>query len=414
MKQEGDLNSDAGKTRPGGRRCRARVGWVRALGLSVLALMMLLVAADRVLELGLLPPPLIAHLETAAEAVVGDGAAPAEYTHVPVGGTAAPVPMRLHFERRKAVALLLALEAMRAKAEERIVRWAGPRRAGVRRPVPEEEAAKVTALAQEATERVSAFLAVDAETARGLLSALRWPWLGYDLRDVALDAILPGPDGRPAALAGLSADRFAGAVREARSRGHWIEIRSRLTAQHSLTENQVQALRGWLCREALDGAFVSSRRRRKAEEALARYLALAPAQGKTVVVMAGAQQLVRAGVQGFGVLIEMLEGHPDLALPLLVESVRRAGVAEQARLNASKLAGPEAESAAQTLVALGPFGAEALNAAMAAYPPQTLRRARELLGRIRREWPLESKAFENLGADVRRWRRWYAKARNVL
>jgi hypothetical protein len=110
----------------------------------------------------------------------------------------------------------------------------------------------------------------------------------------------------------------------------------------------------------------------------------------------------------------MLDRQPALALPLLRECVRTAGVRDLAVRAAAQLGGPGSLSAEQTVAALGPFGLEAI----LSLSPEQARRAGQEVERLRRlieaQWPHGNDAFEALGKDAALWRRWYRQARPAL
>jgi hypothetical protein len=150
-----------------------------------------------------------------------------------------------------------------------------------------------------------------------------------------------------------------------------------------------------------------------AVECLERLAALTPAQAQAVLAMAGAKELLNAGTFAFPVLIEMLEDKHEVALPLLHECVSRAGVFEQALRAAEKLGGLESAGAERVLIALGPFGAEAIKPVAQRRGGQVSTAASRVLGEIRGNWP-DGKAPQVLGDDAASWRRWFSQAKTAL
>lgn len=93
--------------------------------------------------------------------------------------------------------------------------------------------------------------------------------------------------------------------------------------------------------------------------------------------------------------------------------MRRTAVREQALRAVAELGGPDSARAESTLIALGPFGLDALEA----MPHQGSRGravAEHVRSAIAAEWPDGRPALDVLGKDAAEWRRWYRQARKVL
>ena len=72
------------------------------------------------------------------------------------------------------------------------------------------------------------------------------------------------------------------------------------------------------------------------------------------------------------------------------------------------------EHAEETLIALGPFGAQAVRALGRSVEGTMNARALAVLARIHEDWPDEEDALKLLGSSPDRWRRWHRRARRVL
>jgi hypothetical protein len=133
-----------------------------------------------------------------------------------------------------------------------------------------------------------------------------------------------------------------------------------------------------------------------------------------MLAMAGARELTMAGTDALPLLMRMLGEDPELFLPVLKRCVRQAGIPKQALRAAVRLAGKGQQDAAEVLVALGPFGAQALQEVATRTGRELPAEAQRVLERIREDWPEAEDAFETLGQKPERWRRWHRRARPVL
>ncbi len=389
-----------------------------AVLLACLAGGVALVAVDRLLGLCLFPRELTLRLRAAAEAVMPDRqdeAQPEFVEAVGPGGLRVPVPTTLSFDHAEAIRLVLELELMRTRCEEAIARARSVEYLG---DDPDKQAAAVKEAAdlwQAAAGRVGSFLAApEPERARIVLAGLGWPWLG-DSADPLRTEDLEGPfPERPAALGSLSDEQWKALLAGADTQEPWPQVEARLAQDYRLSEGQVRALQAYLCRRDVRRAFRSPGHKRKAGLTLARLGALTPAQVRTVLAMRGAIELLEAGTFAFPPLIEMLEARPELARPLLHECIRRNGVREQALRAANRLGGPDSTRSERTLIALGPFGAEAIRALAARRGGQFSPQAQRILIEIEADWPGGGNALELLGTDAALWRRWYRRARKAL
>lgn len=186
-------------------------------------------------------------------------------------GDAIAVPAALQFDRERAVRLALELDDM--------LRDGGSVALPVR--VRADPRGRRQAAQLEAEMLLGEFLAVEPERARLVLCALGWP----------------APEGASSDAAGAS--RLSGA-------------------------------RAMACREAVVGAFASEQGYKDACEGLARSADLAPAQCETVLAMAGALELTRAGRAGVDALRIMAKTDPRLGQPLLRYASGRLGSAPSA------------------------------------------------------------------------------------
>ena len=201
-----------------------------------------------------------ARLDRAAQAVVQVRPRRRGLVVIRTKGDAIAVPAAVQFDRERAVRLALELDDM--LRDEGSVALAVRVRADAR--------GRRRAAQLEAEMLLGEFLAVEPERARLVLCALGWP----------------APEGASSDAAGVS--RLSGA-------------------------------RAMACREAVAGAFGSERGYRDACEGLARSADLAPAQCETVLAMAGALELTRAGRAGIDALRIMAKTHPRLGGMLLSE-----------------------------------------------------------------------------------------------
>ena len=398
----------------------AQVPWrVKAtvLLLGSLAVLVGLAAADRVLGLGLLPPPLTLQLRAAARAVAAPQAeqgAPDLLHAIGPGGLPMDLPGSPQFDRVQAVRLFMQLDALRAECEKTMAHLVatdylqGPKEERL------SEARQILVFWSFAQEGLGRFLAVEPPRAQLILAGLGWPWVGDgegNLNIADFDPPFPAQPGSLLNLSGLAwHSLFVAAESEHRP---WLEVRAKLAARYGLNEQQSRALEAYLCRLRLQSAFHSPAEKRMAVECLERLAALTPAQAQAVLAMAGTRELLNAGTFAFPVLIEMLEDKHEVALPLLHECVSRAGVFEQALRAAEKLGGLDNAGAERVLIALGPFGAEAIKAGAQRRGGQVRPAALLVLDEIRKQWP-EGKALQVLGADAASWRRWYSQAKTVL
>ena len=194
----------------------------------------------------------------------------------------------------------------------------------------------------------------------------------------------------------------------------WPAAKTALTGQYGLSENEAETLRAYLCRRSLEDAFAGFPDSSGATENLTEYVELSDAQLRTVLAMRGALDLTLSGTQAYPALIWLLEQDRSLAVPLLKRCTRVNDVQRQAELAVSRLGGPGWKGARRELIALGPFGAAALEEALQQADFQPTERGRHILQTIRGDWPADGAALDLLGPDSEAWRRWYDRAQDVL
>jgi len=414
--------AEAGPDRPQQRRKGGRprlwrnAAWLSSALLTSLACITLLAALDRFFGFGIFPPPLQAQLRAAAQAVAParEDMEPARYAEAHGKGVMVTVPVQERYDRERAIRLALELDSEREKLEELIVRVVVQGESGVTGDAFRRERARIAELAGGAESKVREFLAVGPSRARVILYALGWPWLRYELDRLSVSDLRAALSERPGPLQGIEGETFSAMVARVQRAPSWLVARMQLEEQHRLTESQLEALRAHVCRKYLKKAFVSWLAKRRAKKALARYATLTPAQVRTVLAMAGALELTGNGTQAFPALVSLLDEWPLLALPLLHKCVEANEIERQAHLAATGLFRSRSARARGELVALGPFGADALAAAAGRYPAEVRDAARGVLEVIKARWPQEGSALEVLGSDPERWRRWYEHAREVL
>jgi hypothetical protein len=254
---------------------------------------------------------------------------------------------------------------------------------------------------REAAGRLGKFLALEAERADLVLSALGWP-PGDEAHVPEQSASAPEQDPR----------RREGILAAADRDEPWQVTRRRLEARFGLGGDELRGVRARLCRRAVRRAFGSPGSADRALDALARLADLAPAQGRAVLAMEAARRLSGGAPQAFTELIALLGDPAAPALPLIEEWVCNAGVPERALRAAQALDGPESPRAPRTLQALGPFGLDALN--VVGERRGWTERAAELRARLEAAWGPDANALETLGRHPNRWRRWWRGAREVL
>jgi len=405
---------------PRAKELRAPSVWT----VRLLVLLLILAAAgavvpllDRMLGLGLFPAPLTRQLRRAADAVLPDRQADAAEDSVqaaaPGGGAFLSVPRAPAFDRRQAVGLILDLDAMRSECGRAVAQVRAMDYLSAEGGHGEGQLAQIAGLWDGATSRLGEFLAVERERARVILAALGWPWLG-DEGPTPADLDPPGAP-RPGAFRDMPGGVWQSVLERAAAEEPWPRVAASLASRRGLGARDIRALQAFLCRRDVGRAFRSRADMNRAQQSLARLASLTAGQTRTVMAMAAVRELLQAGAFALPVLIDMLETDPGLALPILHECIRRMGVREQARLAAVDLGGVNTARAERVLIALGPFGAEAV-AAMAAVPegPRGSAAAR-VLSRIGADWASRgSSALAELGTDPQRWRRWYEQAREAL
>jgi hypothetical protein len=388
-----------------------------ALLLAGLAALVAVVALDRVTGLGLFKPDLDLQLCAAADAVASDDPSLGEHKDVRLmlpDGTAVNVPTAQALDRAAAVRLLLQLEAMRRECESAVARALATDYLAAAAGKPPAEMAKIAALTADAQKKVSEFLVIEPPRAALVLAALGWPWLGDDPGRLTPHDLDPPFARRPAAFTKLTDAQWRTLVVDASADSPWETVSRALAERHGLGEQEARTLQAYLCRTAWQHAFDSPRAAREACDALQRHAALTPAQARAVLAMAGGRELVRNGSFGFPPLITMLKRRPDLGRPLLAECVRTSGIYEQALQAAADLGGTRSGSAERTLLALGPFGLDALNAAAATRGGQAGPESERLRQFLETQWPPGKNALEILGDDPALWERWFRAAQDVL
>jgi len=375
------------------------------------------IAADQLWQLGLLARTIQGQLRAAARAVAQQAAPrdqePMVYMQGPDGSQIA-MPLVPSFDPQRALELALDLEQKRREYEAGIARLRETEPDEPLSATPLAGPGQVCLLWSAARTSVCEFLAVEPDRAAIILAALGWPWLGDDPAQITPSDLAPPFPERPVGPTGLPPEVWRQIVREADRNEPWVQTADTLAAHFSLGEGQLRAAQAQLCRRDAEHAFRSLADGARARRSFARLADLAPAQVNTVFRMAGAQELLRAGASAFPTLIAMLDRQPALALPLLRECVRTAGVRDLAVRAAAQLGGPGSLWAERTIAALGPFGLEAV----LSLSPEQVGRAAQEVERLRRlikaRWPEGDDAFEALGKDAALWRRWYRQARPAL
>ena len=409
------LATPRGELNRPGRRSAPALAWASAVLLSVLAAITALLALDKLGGLGLLGSPLQAQLMAAAKAVAASqaGKAPARYVEARSERGVVVVPLEEQYDRRRAVQMALELHDVGRRVQQHMAAATVWEYAGGSPDEPARQVAAIQKLASHAQSRLSDFLAIEPGQAAVILHALGWPWLNANLEELSVSDLRPTVSGLPAVLATISQGTLSATMAEV-ERSSWPAAYAQLSAKGAATENQLQAVRAHLCRRSAQRAFRRPIGSGRGRASVARYAVLTSAQARTVLAMCGALELVRSGTQAFPALIWLLERHPDLALPLLHRCVEANEIEQQARLAAAALSGPGASDARGELVALGPFGADALVEAMERYPPGVRKDAEALLQTVRQQWPQPGNALEALGSEARLWRKWYERAQGVL
>ncbi len=276
------------------------------------------------------------------------------------------------------------------------------------------QAQRVLRIWDVSSSRLGRFLALEPERARMCLAALGWPWLGDGPGKLHVEDLEHMFPARPGALRAMKLGNWRALLEEAGQPRPWPELRQLMMPTYGLTDAQMRSLQAYVVRREVARAFSGKACDRRARETLARLAALTPGQEAALLSMAGVRELLGSGGFAFPALIDMLEGRPELALPLLKECVNRAAVPEQALRAAARLHGKFPEHAEETLVALGPFGAQAVRALGRSVEGAMNARALAVLARIHEGWPDEEDAFRLLGSNPGRWRRWHRQARRVL
>ncbi len=366
--------------------------------------------------LGVFPPAFDRRMQAAASSITPDP------THEAAGkagvvlpnGSSVALPLSPHFPRSRAIGLILELEEMRRECESAVCHILAMDHLSGPAEEPAAELGKIAGLWCVARSRVASFLALENDRAALVLAALGWPWLGDDPAGLTVSDLPPSFSGRPAELKALSGEQWRILIAEADRNEPWPQTRAGLAARFGLGGGELRAIQAHLCRRHVARAFHSRRANRKARRTLARLADLAPAQVRAVMAMAGARELLEAGTFAFPLLIEMLESRPDLALPLLHQCVRNAGILEQALRAAADLGGANSVHAEEMLMALGPFGLDAIKTVVAERGGRAGAEAERLRRALETRWPADGNALEILGEDPALWRRWYRDAHSVL
>lgn len=384
-----------------------------------------LVAADRAFGLGLFPDGGAVQLGAAARAVLPepDDRGPVDYARaLGPDGQAVVAPVGVKFSRVAAVGLTVEVDEKRLECEETIARLLALDHLGADEEEVQAEAQRAAKAWRAGEAAIGKLLAMEPDRARLCLAALGWPWLGDDARGLLPENLSHMYPFRPGALSSMKSARWRAILADADLRVAWPKVRADLAVRYDLDDAQLRALKAYIVRRDVARAFHSSKAARQARETLARLVDMAPSQARTFQAMAGARELMNAGTPAFPALIDLLEQRPDLALPLLYGCVRRSGVRRQALRVADAWISDGRADAEQTLVALGPFGAEAVDAlrreaaarAGVRDKERMDQRAEAVLKRIRQDWPEADSALRALGDDPVLWRRWYRTARRVL
>ena len=384
--------------------------------LGLFAALAVFAALDYSLSHPTIPPPLQARFQRAARAVLpsDEGAGGIDSAASASEGGSFRIPVSQQYDRRKALEIVLELDSRRRQAESLLTKTKALQYAGVRNSVDGEKLEQFVGLARNARQQLASYLGVNPAQAAALLYGFGWPWHHPDPGDLssARGALRIGD--LPAPLQMKSKSEFDRILTRARSSSGWSTAKTALRSQFGLSEEQVQAVRAHLCRRSLAAVFAGFPESGSAHDALGKWVNLTDAQIKTVVAMSGALYLTSNGTRAYPALIWLLERRPDLAKPLLRRCTRMNRIRHQAELAVSQLQGPQAQEATRELLALGPFGAWALQKALGSNDFQPRELARQILQDIREIWPSEGPPLETLGADPGSWGRWHTQAKGFL
>lgn len=384
--------------------------------LGLFAALVVFAALDYSLGHPAIPPPLQARFQRAARAVLpsDEGAGGIDSAASASEGGSFKIPVSQQYNRREALQIVLDLDSRRRQAASLLTKAIALQHAGVRESVEGGQLEQLVVLARNARQQLTSFLGVNSVQAAALLYGFGWPWHHSELGDPnsARGALRIGD--LPAPLRRESDDDLDQILARARNSSGWSTAKPALRSQFGLSEEQVQAVRAHLCRRSLAAVFGGFPEGGSARDALEKSMNLTGAQNETVVAMAGALYLTSNGTRAYPALIWLLERRPDLAKPLLRRCTRMNRIRHQAELAVSQLQGPQAQEATRELLALGPFGAWALQKALGSNDFQPRELARQILQDIREIWPSEGPPLETLGADPGSWERWHTQAKDFL
>lgn len=416
MISNGQASAPACAERTGEAGCRART-----IGDAFTAALIALSLASAVLtlaRLGVLPwprPPLDAQLDRAADAVFPPPPAASGPVHV-FEGRALAVPDEAAAIPRLAVEL----DALRERTESAMARYVISRRLRGNAPAKPGEGPALEAVREwtaDGRAALAKLMRTDAATAGELLAVLGWPWAPADLSGWEPDmdsigfSIVPEPlrHGDQAALRRRLA-RLGKA-------GPWERVEADLV-KDGMSQEEARAMRVWACRLALRGAFESRDGVRRARAELELRYQLARFQSGWLQGLWSARWLVSRGRVALPRIVALYEERPA-ALPLVVESCRRADLDAQARRALEGLWSREpgaAQRAERELVALGPFALGPLREAVRAAAPSGRdtapadRAASVILSR----WPEGDMEDGRPAPRPECWRRWLAEVRPWL
>lgn len=375
----------------------------------LLALLALVIGVDRLLDLGLFPPALDLKLRAAREAVLSEGTPRAAVAST--GRGTLSVPTEPDLSRTQTIEIFLELEGFREKYTQSIMRIIGRSQLSVEAEKIPSELERIREQWKTARGKICELIAIGPERAEMVLAALQWPWPGADIEKMKPEHLTIPFSIPPSGFEGWNPGRWQDLLGETERDLPWDIKAKRLAEEHNLSDRQLRIVRAYLIRRTLVRAFDSQNARRQAQTELERLAALAPFQAREVLAMAGAQELTNTGSVAFPVLIDLLRRNARIGSMLLKRCVETAAVREQARSALQQLKTNQ-KRATKVLLALGPFGLEAIETAGEdeQLPPV----AETIRDRLRKKWDTGKGPLATLGSNPQKWRRWYQRAKNVL
>jgi hypothetical protein len=226
----------------------------------------------------------------------------------------ASISVSSEFNRQEAILVALESERLRRQVVAALQNAATANLTG---ELARQAGFEIEARLVVARERLADYLKVDTRTAQVLLYALGWPWLGAADEGQSLGEFTSTGSLWPLPLAGLAQGRRTELAEAAGAAVAWPAAQQELADRFGLTDAQVSAVQGHMCRAAVLDALSNPKGMGRAEDALAKYAALGPAQAEALLAMAGALALVRAGHEAVPALELMARDRADLAGPLL-------------------------------------------------------------------------------------------------